>query len=56
MVKAVEDVPPLAFPSGVKVEARVIIVVGSLPSGPLGVELVWDGVEFRPGKHPPRQI
>jgi hypothetical protein len=55
--QAIKDVLPLAFSSGVKVGARVTILVGPLPSGPvLGVELVWDGVECRQGRYPPWRI
>jgi hypothetical protein len=54
-VKAANDVSPLAFPSGVKVEARVPILFGFLRSGPLmGVEMETDGAGCHPRRYLPR--
>jgi hypothetical protein len=44
-VNAVEDVPPLAFPSGAWVEAWVITLAGPLPSGRCW-ELSWCGTAW----------
>jgi hypothetical protein len=55
--KMVVDVTPLAFTSGAKADARVIIRVATLPSGPLrGVELEWDGTECHPVRYMLRRI
>jgi hypothetical protein len=56
-VKEVTYVPPLAIPTGVHVEARVIILGAPFLSGQLpGVGPVRiDGV-YRSRRHPPRQI